>query len=362
MEELDFNKMNLMVNSITETSPGPQSHENSQSSESEKQFPNIPKQDQSKGVIEMPKTIKISKIQKSLDNFIQNCLNKYKPLEHPDPSLYTNTAENEKDLIISKKSTIPDLVIWNKTFNKNDCFIDANPEVQSDFPRYRFYLRLGNKDKGGKNKNEKNKNKEKKNKKNKKDKKIKPNDELKNKFAERLKMMQGGNIAKKDKKEEPKKININEKLKQFGANEQPKKEEKVKEKEKPKNPFLEKINKLNSHEVAKKEDTSKKPGKLNLGGSFTSKLNQMNELFKKQAEGGGLKLRTSAMIPSLKMGFGQPAPENIKSSASSNLGIINEEPDKMKPGYDPSSNLQQTLDSVVVVQKNKKKKKRPSVF
>ena len=170
MEELDFNKMNLMVNSITESSPGPQSHENSQSSESEKQFQNIPKQDQSKGVIEMPKTIKISKIQKSLDNFIQNCLNKYKPLEHPDPSLYTNTAENEKDLIISKKSTIPDLVIWNKTFNKNDCFIDANPEVQSDFPRYRFYLRLGNKDKGGKNKNEKNKNKEKKNKKNKKDK------------------------------------------------------------------------------------------------------------------------------------------------------------------------------------------------
>jgi hypothetical protein len=117
-----------------------------------------------------PKENKISKIQKSLDDFIQGCLNKYKPVDNPDPSLYANTTEEEKDLIISKKSTIPDLVIWNKTFNKNDCFCDANNEIQSDFPRFRFYLRLGNKDKGGKNKNEKNKNKEKKNKKNKKEK------------------------------------------------------------------------------------------------------------------------------------------------------------------------------------------------
>ena len=139
MEDLDFNTNNLKINSIIESLPNPKSQENSQSSESEKQFQNTPKQEQSKGVIEVPKTTKITKIQKSLDTFIQNCLNKYKPLEHPDPSLYTNTAENEKDLIISKKSTIPDLVIWNKTFNKNDCFVDADTEVQSDFPRYRFY-------------------------------------------------------------------------------------------------------------------------------------------------------------------------------------------------------------------------------
>ena len=123
-----------------------------------------------KDKIKMPKANNpVSKIQKSLDDFIQGCLNKYKPVENPDPKLYENTTEQEKDLIISKKSTIPDLVIWNKTFNKNECFCDANSEIQSDFPRFRFYLRLGNKDKGGKNKNEKNK-KEKKNKKNKKEK------------------------------------------------------------------------------------------------------------------------------------------------------------------------------------------------
>ena len=134
-----------------------------------------PIQDKPKDVLEGKDKIKIpkannsvSKIQNSLDQFIQGCLNKYKPVENPDPKLYANTTEQEKDLIISKKSTIPDLVIWNKTFNKNECFCDANIEIQSDFPRFRFYLRLGNKDKGGKNKNEKNK-KEKKNKKNKKE-------------------------------------------------------------------------------------------------------------------------------------------------------------------------------------------------
>ena len=48
-------------------------------------------------------------------------------------------------------------------------------------------------------------------------------------------------------------------------------------------------------------------------------------------------------------------------SSSNNLGIINEEPDKMKEGYDPAANLQQTLEHVVI-QKNKKKKKRPTDF
>ena len=114
-----------------------------------------PKNEDSRGVIEIPNTInKITKMQKNLDGFIQDCLNKYKPVEDPDPIMYTNTTtEEEKNLIISRKSTIPDLVIWNKNFNKNECFFDADTEKQSDFPRYRFYLRLGNKDKNAKNKN-----------------------------------------------------------------------------------------------------------------------------------------------------------------------------------------------------------------
>ena len=106
-------------------------------------------------------------IHKSLDKYIQDCLDKYKPKENPDPSLYENTTEKEKDLIISRKSTIPDLVIWNKRFNKNECFIGANINEDNDFPRFTFFLRL-NKDKNGKNKSSKNnKTKEKKSKKNK---------------------------------------------------------------------------------------------------------------------------------------------------------------------------------------------------
>ena len=62
--------------------------------------------------------------------------------------------------------------------------------------------------------------------------------------------------------------------------------------------------------------------------------------------------------------YGSPGNQNVnigelKKNESSNLGIIMEEPDKTKEGYDPSSNLQQTLDSVVI-KKNKKKKKLPS--
>ena len=72
MEDLDFNTNNLKTNSIIESLPNPKSQENSQSSESEKQFQSTPKQEQSKGVIEVPKTTKITKIQKSLDTCINH--------------------------------------------------------------------------------------------------------------------------------------------------------------------------------------------------------------------------------------------------------------------------------------------------
>ena len=98
----------------------------------------------------------------NLDEFIQNCLNKFKFIE-PLKSFYDMTGRDQ-DSIISHKSTIPDLVIWNKPFNKNECFEGANLEVNNVFPRYRFYLRL-NKDSKAKN-NKQNTNKEKKNKKN----------------------------------------------------------------------------------------------------------------------------------------------------------------------------------------------------
>ena len=74
------------------------------------------------------------------DKFIQNSLYKYyfvKPWEQ----LYNITGENHSD-IISDKSTIPDLVIFNKSFNKNDCFIQANKKRKyNKFPRKQFLLK-----------------------------------------------------------------------------------------------------------------------------------------------------------------------------------------------------------------------------
>ena len=103
----------------------------------------------------------------NLDEFIQNCLDKFKFID-PKEEFYEATGD-EKDLIISHKSTIPDLVIWNKVFNKNECFIESNNKKMNSFPRFQFYLRIKS------NKPEKDKKKEKKNKKNQKNKKKEKN-------------------------------------------------------------------------------------------------------------------------------------------------------------------------------------------
>ena len=101
----------------------------------------------------------------NLDKFIQNCLDKFKFID-PKTEFYDVTGE-DKDLIISHKSTIPDLVIWNKKFNKNECFYDADTlEKENSFPRFSFYLRIKSnkpdKEKKKEKKNEKEKNNEKK--------------------------------------------------------------------------------------------------------------------------------------------------------------------------------------------------------
>ena len=75
-----------------------------------------------------------------LDDFIQQCLNMFKFVD-PKEEFYEATGK-EKDLIISHKSTIPDLVIWNKTFNKNECFEESNSRKPNPFPRYQFFLRI----------------------------------------------------------------------------------------------------------------------------------------------------------------------------------------------------------------------------
>ena len=76
---------------------------------------------------------------KELDSFIQNCLDKYFYVE-PWKKLYDRTGRFHHD-IISDKSTIPDLIIYNKSFNKSDCFYESNFNSYVKFPRMRFILR-----------------------------------------------------------------------------------------------------------------------------------------------------------------------------------------------------------------------------
>ncbi len=74
------------------------------------------------------------------DKFIQDSLYKYFYVQAWD-RLYTNTGADHH-YIISDKSTIPDLVIYNKTFNKSHCFFHSNKNSKFiKFPRVQFLLR-----------------------------------------------------------------------------------------------------------------------------------------------------------------------------------------------------------------------------
>ena len=115
-----------------------------------------------------------------LDEYIQQCLNMFKFVD-PKPEFYEATGK-EKDLIISHKSTIPDLVIWNKAFNKNECFQEANLNKPNPFPRFQFFLRIkSTKSEKEKKKEKKNEKKEKKNEKKEKNKKKEKKKNINNK-------------------------------------------------------------------------------------------------------------------------------------------------------------------------------------
>ena len=74
------------------------------------------------------------------DKFIQDSLNKYFYVDTWD-KLISNTGKDSYD-IISYNSTIPDLVIYNKTFNKSKCFLHTNKNTKFiKFPRIQFLLR-----------------------------------------------------------------------------------------------------------------------------------------------------------------------------------------------------------------------------
>ena len=84
-------------------------------------------------------------LQKKNDQNIQNFLNKYKNYVE-SPEFKENTGKYY-DTIISHKSTIPDLVIYNKVFNKNECFTEANKNENNYFPRQCFYIKFDEKEK-----------------------------------------------------------------------------------------------------------------------------------------------------------------------------------------------------------------------
>ena len=74
-----------------------------------------------------------------LDLFIQKSLDKFFFVE-PWKKLYDRTGKLHKD-VITDKSTIPDLVIYNKAFNKVDCYFDCKKKLLINYPRKRFQFK-----------------------------------------------------------------------------------------------------------------------------------------------------------------------------------------------------------------------------
>ena len=74
-----------------------------------------------------------------LDLFIQKSLDKFFFVE-PWKKLYDRTGKLHKD-IITDKSTIPDLIIYNKAFNKVDCYFDCKKKLLINYPRKRFQFK-----------------------------------------------------------------------------------------------------------------------------------------------------------------------------------------------------------------------------
>ena len=79
-------------------------------------------------------------LQKSNDEYIQQILNQYK--YYDEKKEFKENTGKDVDLVISHKPTIPDLVIYNKPFDKNKCFIEAKSGEMNTFPRKQFFIRF----------------------------------------------------------------------------------------------------------------------------------------------------------------------------------------------------------------------------
>lgn len=78
-----------------------------------------------------------------LDSFIQSALDKYQFSEYPKEKFLEIGPECSK-LLTSYKSYVPDLVVFNKKFNKNECFYNANTNYNNPYPRTKYILKAKN--------------------------------------------------------------------------------------------------------------------------------------------------------------------------------------------------------------------------
>ena len=85
------------------------------------------------------------------DDFIQSALDKYNFT--PEIPKLDESAEKFHDYILNEESQIPDLIIYNKTFNKNDCFSGKFYFGFNKFPRKKFVLNAQNSKKDRENNN-----------------------------------------------------------------------------------------------------------------------------------------------------------------------------------------------------------------
>ena len=124
-------------------------------------------------------------LQKQNDEWIQNLLNHYKYCE--EKKEFDENTGDDVDLIISHKPIIPDLVIYNKTFNKNNCFVEGNIKERNNFPRKQFYIRFTDKDKEEFKKFNANRKKEK-----------EKEEKMKNEITERKRIREKRNVIRND--------------------------------------------------------------------------------------------------------------------------------------------------------------------
>ena len=224
------------------------------------------------------------------DDFIQSALDKYNFT--PEIPKLDESAEKFHDYILNEESQIPDLIIYNKTFNKNDCFSGKFYFGFNKFPRKKFVLNAqnGKKDEENNNLEEKTNNteaiinvgnkedkesmKDNKDNDNKKDKNIQEN-EVKNEITnsmENNEIKEEENKNKEEKEKPKKKVRKKKEKEQTEkANSEPliKHEEKDEEKkesdnkvEKPKKKIRKKKEKINNEEnieISKEKNEEEKP-------------------------------------------------------------------------------------------------------